>query len=301
MILILVLYAIFAASVTASKLTLAYCPPFFLTATRMLISGSILLSYQYFYAKDSFRFKTKHIKYYLQVVFIGLMGAYILRLFALKHMTASKALFLQNVGPFMSALFAYMIFKHSMTRTQWVGLVLGFLGIIPILLTSDMGLHEFFFISGAEIAILLAAASYSWNWIIMQKLIRDKSYSPMMINGITMTTAGIFSLIISLGVEGVAPVTNWPYFLGLVAFIIIASNLISHNLYGYLLRSYSATFLSFAGFLSPIFAAIYGWAFFSEKITWHYWVSGAIVLGALYLYYKDELKVDTTKTTSLDV
>lgn len=298
---IIILYALFAASVTASKLTLSYTPPFFLTGSRMLIAGIILLTYQYFSAHEHFRFKKKHIPLYLQVVVIGLLGAYTLRLYALQHMSASKAMFLQNVGPFVSALFAYFVFNHRMTRKQWAGLVLGFFGIVPILLTSDAGLGEYFYLSTAEILILLSAASYSWNWIIMQKLIRDKSYSPMMINGITMTTAGVLGLLVSFGAERSATVTNWPMFLLLLAFIIGISNILSHNIYGHLLRSYSATFLSFAGFLAPIFAAFYGWAFFKEHITWHYYLSGTIVLIALYLFYQDELKIDEPKGSSLNV
>ena len=60
-------------------------------------------------------------------------------------------------------------------------------------------------------------------------------------------------------------------------------------LYGYLLKSYTTTFLSFAGFLSPLFGALYGWVFLSEKISWHFYLSCAIVFAGLYLFYQDEL------------
>jgi drug/metabolite transporter (DMT)-like permease len=72
--------------------------------------------------------------------------------------------------------------------------------------------------------------------------------------------------------------------------MVFISNILCHNIYAGLLRKYSATFMSFTSFLSPIFAAFYGWAFFQEEITWHFYVSIAIVLVGLYLFYQDELK-----------
>ena len=57
-----------------------------------------------------------------------------------------------------------------------------------------------------------------------------------------------------------------------------------------LLKKYSATFMSFTSFLSPLFAALYGWAFFQEIISWHFYVSAVIVFTGLYIFYQDELR-----------
>src|ERR1700722_19817163 len=47
--------------------------------------------------------------------------------------------------------------------------------------------------------------------------------------------------------------------------LILLCNIISYNLYGVLLRSHSATFLSFAGFLTPLFTAALSSFFFGQS------------------------------------
>ena len=48
MILIIIMYALFAASFSMGKLLLNHTSPIFLTGIRMLIAGPILLAYQFF-------------------------------------------------------------------------------------------------------------------------------------------------------------------------------------------------------------------------------------------------------------
>ncbi|HEV2601747.1 MAG TPA: DMT family transporter [Candidatus Babeliales bacterium] len=293
MILIVILYMLWAASVTASKIIINYSQPFFLTGSRMFIAGSILLIYQYLSPHQEFRFKREHFGYYAQIVLLGIYITYVLRFWALHDISATKAMFLFNLSPFFSALYSYYFFKETVSKTQWAGLLIGVIGLVPVLLTSsqkELALGEFFFMSWQEMAIIASVAMHSYSWIIVRKLVIENGYSPSMINGITMFIGGALALVTSFFVEGIFPVTNFAYFFGLLAFIIIISNIICHNLYGHLLHYYSTTLIAFGGFLGPPFTAFYSWLLFQEQITWHYYLSSFIVFIGLSLFYKDELQ-----------
>jgi drug/metabolite transporter (DMT)-like permease len=71
-------------------------------------------------------------------------------------------------------------------------------------------------------------------------------------------------------------------------------------MYASLLKKYTATFMSFAGFIAPLFTALYGWAFLGEIITWHFYASSAIVFVGLFLFYKDELNKDENVEPIID-
>lgn len=260
----------------------------------MFVAGLLLLGYQYFYGRQHFRFHTSHIYLYSQVIVFGILISYFLRFWALEYITATKLLFLYNLAPFMSALHSYFFLSERMSSRKWVGMLIGFVGLLPIFLNStaqEKSLGDFFyFISWPELAVIVSVATNSYSWIVMRKLVRDEQYSPMMINGICMTLGGLLALIIALPLEGPCLVTDVWAFIGWLTFIIVISNIVSHNLYGYLLRDYTATFLSFAGFMSPLFAGLYGWLFFHETITWHFYASSIIVFIGLFLFYQDEIQ-----------
>jgi drug/metabolite transporter (DMT)-like permease len=293
MILIILLYALFATSFSMGKILLQYSPPIFLNGCRMFIAGSILLTYQYFNPREKFHFKRSHIWLYAQVILFGVYFGYNLRFWALHYLPSSKASFLYNLSPFLSSYYSYIFFKERLSPKQWIGLVVGFVGLIPILLTSsptEKSVGEWAYISWPEIAILVSVAAHSYSWIVMRRLVKEKGYSPMMANGITMTTGGIAALGTSFVFENVQPVTDWVAFFSWLALVILISNIICHNLYGFLLKRYTATFMSFAGFLTPLFTALYGVLFLNECITWHFYLSSAIVFVGLMLFYQDELK-----------
>jgi len=68
--------------------------------------------------------------------------------------------------------------------------------------------------------------------------------------------------------------------------LVLIANIIGYNLYGYLLSRYSATFLSFAGFMTPLFAALLGWIFLSEPVSWHFFATMIFVVFGLYLFHE---------------
>ena len=293
MFLIILLYALFGASFPISKTLLGFVDPIFLTGIRMIIAGSAILTY-HFYVHRQFTFKWKNVWYYLQIIIFGIYLTYILRFWGLKYLSSAKTSFLFNLMPFFSAFYSYFAFKEKLTKQQWAGLTIGFLGFVPILLSTtstEKRVGEFFFISGPELAVLLAVAAQAYSWVIMRYLIREKSYAPSMINGMTMFCGGILALITAYFFEGPQTMGDPGAFLSLLILVVLISNIICHNLYAHLLRTYTTTFMAFAGFLGPLFSAFYGWLFLSEKITWHFYASSCIVFIGLYLFYQHELGV----------
>ena len=287
------MYALFASSFTMGKLALNYTTPIFMTGMRFTIAGVILLAYQYWAPHEQFKFRKKHIWLYTQMVILGVFVTYTLRFWALNYMPSSKLCFMYNLSPFLASLYSYFFFDERMTPARWAGLAIGFVGLTPILLShtpDEAAFGQFGYISWPELAALVSIATHSYSWVLMRKFVKFKNYAPMMINGLSFFCGGLLAIITSYFVEGFAPVSDWQQFTGWLMGVVIISNVICYNMYGFLLKKYSATFLSFAGFLGPLFAALYGWALLGERITWHFYLSSVIVFVGLYIFYRDEMK-----------
>ncbi len=313
MILIIILYALLASTFTLGKGALDYSQPIFLIAVRMLGAGAMLLAYLFWSNKSALRVQKKHWWLFAQIVFFHVYISFITEFWALQYLTSAKTSIFYNLAPFITAVFAYYLFNARLTRDQKIGLTIGFLAFIPVLTAQSAGeltLGGISFLSLPEIVIIISVISASYGWIVMKQLM-DQHYSPIAINGIGMFIGGVLGLITALTFEGIPTftwvskgvVTNYLYnafgpncaamimFGWYTLLLIILANIIFYNLYGFLLKKYTATFLSFAGFLTPIFAAFFGWLVRGEQITWHYFATVAFVIIGLYLFYKDELKI----------
>ncbi len=313
MFLVFALYFLFASTFTIGKAALAYVSPFLFTGIRMVCAGSMLLWYTYLYNQKGKVFDRKDCVLFAQIIVFHIFCSYTLEFWALQQVTSAKACLLYNLSPFITALFSYVLFSEHLTVRQACGLMVGFLGFIPILL-SQTPLEEIAghigFLSWPEMALIASVTSSAYGWMIMKKLV-TKGYSFIFINGIGMTGGGILALGLSYIVEGVPVLKTVPavlpqladccgllteniVMLGLysVAIIVIA-NIIGYNLYAHLLSKYSATFLSFAGFVTPLFAALLGWVFLGEVVTWHFFATMMLVLCGLCLFHeKKEIKFE---------
>lgn len=292
---VLLLYALFASVFTIAKTGLTYTQPFFLVGTRMLLAGVILLSYQVFIQKEKLSFDRKT---WGRLFLLAIFNIYLTNVFefwGLRYLTSFKTCFIYSLSPFLSALFSYFLFSEKLTGKKWMGLLIGFLGFAPILLSqtsSEEQTGQLFFFSWAELSVMMAAICSVYGWIVLKQLVNQHQLSPLTANGVSMFVGGALALGHSIAVEDwqPLPVTNFPIFLECTVLLILISNLICYNLYGTLLKSYSATFMSFAGFTTPLFTALFGWLILGEIVTWPFYLSFIIVLSGLLLFDQEELK-----------
>lgn len=306
---------LFASTFTLGKAALAYSAPIFLIAIRMLIGGSLLLTYQYFFRHKHWHFRWNDLGLLTQVSFFSYYGAFILEFWSLQWLTSSKACLLFNLAPFITALISFILFREMLNIRKCIGLIIGFVGFMPILMATarqEEAAGSISWLSLPEFALIGAVFCASYGWIVLKQL-RHKGYSIIMINGLTMTAAGIAALITSWIIEGTSViflsqaetsikvlsmfgihsifVAEIMMFATYTLLLIFIANIVAFNLYGYLLSFYSATFLSFAGFITPLFAALFGWLFLDETIGLDFMLSSLIVFLGLFLFYKEELKM----------
>ncbi|MBA3958576.1 MAG: EamA family transporter [Parachlamydiaceae bacterium] len=299
---VLLLYALFASVFTIAKTGLEFSQPFFFVGTRMALAGVILLSYYYW--KNGSHISLKTLRWW-KIIRLAAFNIYLTNVFefwGLKYLTSFKACLIYSLSPFVSALLSYFIFSERITWRKWLGLGVGCLGLMPVLLnitSQEERSGHFFFLSGAELAVILAAICSVYGWILLRQLVKDEGYSPILANGLSMLIGGIMSLTHSRLVENwdPLPVTHYVPFLECSILLIVISNLICYNLYGTLLKKYSATFMSFAGFTTPFFTALFGWAYLGEVVAWPFYLSTLILFLGLLLFYQEELQRETAIST----
>lgn len=259
-----------------------------------MLGGILLLAYQWW--KDAGSLKIPR-SLWMKLFLLGLFNIYLtnaLEFWGLQYLSSSKTSFIYSFSPFFAAILSYFIIGEKMTLKKWTGLTIGFLGFLPLLLYesfAEQSLGGIGFVSWAELSVMGAALSTVIGWILMKDLVSNSSLSFFTANGFSMLIGGVLALLNSYAVENWDPIptTDIGIFLKTSLYMMVVSNFICYNMYGWLLKRFSTTFMSFAGFSTPFITALFGWVFLGEEATVSLFVSGLIVGFGLTLFYQEEL------------
>lgn len=287
--LVILLNIIFGFAFPLGKLAVELANPFFAVGLRMFVASLWLITFIIVkHKKECYPQRTQWKLLAQMALFVSILPNS-LRFWALQYVSVVKSSLLFNIAPFASALWAYLFFNETLTSRKTAGLVLGFVGMVPpLLITAPTEGIEFFSVSFPELAILAGVSSLAYGMLLTQTLVKHLDCPPYLANATSMFIGGSCVLAFAHATDSQPIKGDLMTFIVVIVAHIIVSNIIGANLQAYLLRHYSTTFISFAGFLSPLCGSLYGWLFFGDTLTWHVVISFACVILGLWLYYLDK-------------
>lgn len=308
LILIPVLWAAMALSFPIGKIALGFADsPLQLIGLRMSVAGGLILAF--LAIKNLIQGRLPNLKLSLSdlatfaaVALFHVYLAFVPEFWALQFLDSLKVNLLFSLTPFISAFLAFLILNHTISGKKWLGLLVGLFGMFAILTTQnrmEVGWAKFFIVSFPELVLLVGIFSACYAWFFIRKLMH-RGYSLLFINGSAFLAGGLACLaqhFLTNPSASLLPAAGKLPMLGLVGALVLVSNVIGYSLYGRLLHSYSNTFLSFTGFLCPIFGALYSKAFsvllpshFSpEPVSLLYLCGFALILTGLTIFYSQEI------------
>jgi drug/metabolite transporter (DMT)-like permease len=297
MFLVIVLYAVLASTFIFAKKAVSLANPCFLVGIRMILAGLFLLGYYFIFDRKKLFIKYEHWLLFLKTSLFHIYIMFIFDLWSLQYVSALKSTLIFSSTPFIAAVLSYFLLKERLSTKKIIGVIIGLVGLVPVFMAQAGGKEaaiELAHISLPEIVLFFAVISGAYAWFLVKDLMVI-GYSFGIINGVTMLTGGILSMVTAGFVEGFShPIKDIVPFIGWLLLLILAANVVFYNLYGFLLQRYSITFITFAGWLCPFFATFFEWFFMGGKITWHYFASLILVIIALFIFCQDELKLKTS-------
>ncbi len=287
-------YALLASAITANKILLNSLPPLFFVGIRMLMAGIILVAIMYIQKQRlSWSILKKDAPVFMLIMLCTTFLPAILKAYALKHMSSANAALLGALDPFITALYAYVLWREKLPFLKWLGIIVGFFGIFILLFFNNeiQTTNAFEFISYPALAALLAVAIVRYGWLVMQSLLKKNEYSPLQVNAITMLGSGVLSLGISSFTDTFSSIviSSKQSFILLTLYTVVIGNVISLTLYAHLLKNYKATFLSLAGFSVPLFVAFYAWLYLNESLSMSFFIALIFTFLGLLIFNYDKL------------
>lgn len=299
MLLIILMYALFAAEFPLVKIALRETNAFFLEMMRMLIGGIMLLGLYRMRFGSMVQIARIDWPIFVQLIIFYMYLSYFSSGWALQYMSSLKANILHAAVPFVSALLAYILVQDRVTPQKIVGMLIGSCGLLTILAISDKASipwgKECAQVSWPELMMFVSIVSTEYGYFLVKRLY-DKGYSLLLINGITMFVGGSLSLLSALIFfeHQVVHYSSLGSVLIYATILFFVMNGLDIAFYGTLIKKYSITFLTFANFLSPLFGILYGTIFMGESISPLHGVASGLIFLGLYLFSKAEVSRQVT-------
>jgi drug/metabolite transporter (DMT)-like permease len=287
-------YAILASTFTIAKVAVGYADPLFLIGVRMIVSAPLMFLVHGVQKNSSFKIAKSDIRIFILVSLFHVFLPFVGEFWALQFMSSAKTAITYSLTPFIAAVLSYFVLRKKISSKQTLGLVIGLLGLLPILVSGDevdLLQGEFFFVSMPEIVLLIAVTSSSYAWFLVSDLMK-KGYGISYINGIAMFLGGLLSLCVWYVSSGdTSPIRgDINDFLIWTALLVLVANVISYNFYGWLLKHMSITLMSAIGFLCPLFASFYGLVLLNEELGYTHLVALLMVGVGIWLFYREEVR-----------
>ena len=295
MILIPILYLFWAALLFMNKAVMFHCThPLFIGGLRSLCAGIFLVVYSYFVlgSRVSFKdFSKKERKRFLLSSFMlyGIaMSGFSL---GIEYVSPIVISFVYSSAPFLTAGLLYFLYGEVLSKNKMIGLLVGFAGVLAISLIGDETATVSSSLSGVGI-YLVSMILLSYSWIVFKDIIKTRKKASLLLNGISMMIGGSIALICAVTFK--VPDESMKLLFtehGLLVVGFFGLTAVCYGLYSYLLTKYSPTFLSFAGFLDPVFGVLIGVVLFGHPFHLVFLISFVILFAGLYIFYKEELRL----------
>ncbi len=291
--LVFFMYFMFALTFIFGSASINYAEPIFLIGLRMIITAALI--FLYLFTRRS-RQKVARRDWWV----FGLLGIihifipYVGENIVYKYLPAAQIALMWNLSPLITAGFSLIMLHERITLLKLVGLLIGFVGFVPMLVheyAHETGLRSFFYLSYADWLLILAVVSAAAAWSLV-RVLRHRGYGALIINGWSMLIGGLLSFLTSFGLESwhPVPVYSWPMTCWYIGLLVLTGGILGYNLYGHLLHQYTATFLSFAGCITPVFTAVLAYIFLGDAIDPVLLISTAITAIGVYLVYQQDLQ-----------
>ena len=285
--LLLFIQPIFMASnLIVARGGVEYVPPISLAFWRWTAVFLILLPFTYGSLKKNFKFVKQE---YKRIFFIGSMGCGVCGAFpflAGQTTTVTNMGIIYTSSPIFIILISAIFFNEKINFMKIIGLISCLIGVFAIIIKGDLNLLLNLNFTIGDLWMLAAAIGWALYSIY---LFYWKSELPIFQRFTLVAFFGAISLLPFYVIEEIVVQRtsfNLQFFLWVV-FAAISPGIIAFTLYTQAQKSLGASLTGFTLYVFTIYAAIYGFIFFDEKLETFHYLGTVLVFFGVYLAKKN--------------
>ncbi|WP_404449864.1 DMT family transporter [Sutcliffiella horikoshii] len=194
--------------------------------------------------------------------------------------SSSLASVVNATTPIWTILIGFSIFSSKMEKMQWIGVSVGFLGIIVLL---ELNLLQLFQDNLLGVGTMLGATiCYGFGAHLSKKHLQNIPIT--VISFSTLAVAGVISggMMLMMQPSGFFAIGSASIIVSLIGLGVFGSG-VAYLLYYYMVKEGSAEFASLVTYIVPITAMLWGSMLLGEEITLHMLFGLILIFSGVYL------------------
>ena len=275
-----------ASNLIVARGGVEYVPPISLAFWRWAVVVLILLPFTYSLLINNFKIIKKEFK---RLFFLGAMGCGVCGAFpflAGETTTVTNMGIIYTSSPIFIILISAIFFNEKINFMKIIGLISCLIGVFVIIIKGDLNLLLNLNFTIGDLWMLAAAIGWALYSIY---LFYWKSELPIFQRFTLVAFFGAISLLPFYVIEEVVfqrTSFNLQFFLWVI-FAAISPGIIAFTLYTQAQKSLGASLTGFTLYVFTIYAAIYGFIFFDEKLETFHYIGTVLVFIGVYLAKKN--------------
>jgi drug/metabolite transporter (DMT)-like permease len=260
------------------RIGLDYAPPFHFAALRAALAGGALCLLAVLRKRSFPRRPTLWLWLALAGLGTTTTGFYGM-FFAGGLVAPGIATIVANTQPLIAAILAFIVLHEQLGRIQWLGLLIGFVGIVAIAVPA-MGADQAASSFAGLIYVLVAAVGVAAGNLAIKRVAGEVDVLVGM--GLQILIGAVPLVVLASLLEQPSPDMTAPAFVGVLLLISLAGTSLAFVLWCTALRHVQLSRANAFSFLTPLFAIVIGYFGYDERFGWNDAVGGGLILGGLW-------------------
>lgn len=259
------------------KEALDYMGPLTFVGVRCMIGALTLMPIAYW--MNSSRSSAYRFRDYLIIGIFQTTAMFALVIYGMKYVTAGKSAVFLYTMPIWTSFLVHFLLREKLTGKQWLGLVLGFTGILFILGWDTLTTQNIEIVFG-EFLIILAAISWAIANIIMRQ--RLPGEKPSTLTAFQLFFGSLVLIAMAAGTENLLDITLTPYSVYILLFTGIIASAINFSIWFYLIKNIDINITTFSSMLVPVFGLVFDRLLLGTSLDTGVIVGGIFILFGIY-------------------
>jgi drug/metabolite transporter (DMT)-like permease len=260
------------------RVGLQYAPPFHFATTRAVLAGAGLCLLAILLRRPMPRDPAVWLWLGLAGLGATTTGFYGM-FFAGGLVPPGIATIMANTQPLIAAILAFVVLSERLRKVQWLGLGLGFIGILAIAFPS-LGTGEEASSLAGYLYVLVAAVGVAVGNLAIKRV--THRVDVLLGMGAQLLIGSLPLLVLARSLEQTPSTLLTPNFIGILLFVSFAGTAVAFILWCLALRHIELSRANTFSFLTPLFAIIIGYVSYGEHFGWYDGVGGGLILLGLW-------------------